>query len=128
MYWTKTVQKLVPIIGRELYTIARESGEVEPVTIDGRNNCFVLAEFPGTGLDKKKIMVKLYVDGTTVMYRGETCSYTYGSLKELVSVMDACGLYSAAADALRLYARAYEEMTYVVSMEEARNKRKGANT
>ena len=128
MYWTRTVQKIVPIIGRELYAIAKESGEVEPVTIDGRKNCYVLKEFPGTGLDRKKIMVKLYVDGTTVLYRGDTCSYAYGSLTELVSVMDACGLYSAAAEALRMYAKAYKEMTYVVSLEEAKEKRRGANT
>ena len=121
MHRTKAFNKTIDIIGKELYEKAKAANR--PKTKIGINpDCYILSEYveerknyDGTTY---KVNTAMFLDGSGVMYISNGCPYSYGSISKLVEVLDDIGHHSPAADALRAYYDAYNDMKKIAKEEE----------
>ena len=121
MHRTKTFNKIIDIIGKELYEKAEMTNR--PKTKIGINpDCYILSEFTeerrnydGTTY---KVNTAMFLDGASVMYISNGCAYSYGSISKLIEVLDDIDHHSPASDALRAYYNAYSDMKKIAKEEE----------
>lgn len=120
MYRSKSLDKIIGFIGKELYTLCANDNK-EHITIGLHDKCYPLSEYIEEYTDcygnKHEVKTIMYTDGSSVMYLGDGCSYAYGSLSELIKYMDGINFHSKASDALRDYFHAYEAIKEIAKEE-----------